>query len=325
MVSSSSSSLSTSGKRKSSTNANKKKIKNIATCSAIVNTATTTTTTPTTNTAASKTSLKLGEKSKRISTGSNVKKKKAVKKHKAIKISAMTVASIAATQIVVNANEKENEIQEEVHKKSPPPPTTNKTKLKKSNKPTAKRFTPLPPPLPKLPTPTDTTHSPSKFYAHDQTKLNELSSLNARLDDLNVQLAQLRSPHSTAQFNHHHPELGQYLNEMCELESESDANLLKLKFFYDKQVIDVERQCESEMSKARQEFNEKRNELKETLRLEQEEARRKCSEIADLSIHYDEAFICSSNAKRKLRRRCNNVNLNIDHLLESPEYGQFFK
>jgi hypothetical protein len=321
MVSTSSSSLSTSGKRKSLTNANKKKIKNITTCSAITNTAATT---PNTSNAASKTSLKLSEKSKRISTGSNVKKKKAVKKHKAIKISAMTVASIATSQIVVTNNEKENENQEVVekssHKKSSPP--TNKTKLKKKNKST-KRFTPLPLPLPKLPTPTD---SPSKYYAHDQTKLNELSSLNARLDDLSVQLTQLRSPHSTAQFHHHpHPELSQYLNDICELESESDANLLKLKFFYDKQVVDVERQCESELSKARQEFNEKRNELKETLRLEQEEARRKCNDIADLSIHYDEAFICSSNAKRKLRRRCNNVNLNIDHLLESPEYGQFFK
>jgi multidrug resistance efflux pump len=110
----------------------------------------------------------------------------------------------------------------------------------------------------------------------------EESLVDEKLKNLNQQLEKLKS---TNRF------------ESLELDAESNENLLKIKFIYDKQLNEIERQYEAETNKAIKDYNDKRTELKETLKMEHEEMRKKCAEISDLNIHYDETLIFSSNAK----------------------------
>ena len=169
--------------------------------------------------------------------------------------------------------------------------------------------------------------------ANEHAKYEEASLYEAKLNELTAKLVKLKAstPDELRRQSRGKVDVDmqQLLRDMDALESESSESLLKAKHYFHKQLVDIERQYEEETRRALQEFAEKRSELKESLRQEHEEMRRKCLEIAELSINYDEAYICSSNAKRKLRRRCNNpnANLNIDHLLDanSPEYSQFFK
>jgi hypothetical protein len=260
-------------------------------------------------------SLKIVDENSKKKVRSSVKKPKGlhVKKHKAIKISAMMTTNVQEVKEVNNSVEC-NE------KKTSP----QKNKLKKQLKSTKRTIKQL---SSSLSSTLKDESSSSPTHSLNQAKLNEFNYLNSRLDDLNAQLGLLKSHNIDLFSDSSHPELKQYINQINELECESVASMQSLTFFYDKKVCDIEREYECDTNKAREEFLEKRTELKETLKQEQEEMRKKCTEIGELSINYDdEAFMCSSHAKRKLRRRGKNVNLNIDHLLDSPpEFGQYFK
>ena len=256
--------------------------------------------------------LRIGDENPKKNVRSSVKKPKGlhVKKHKAVKISAMMTTNVQEVKEVNNSVE--------CNEKKTSPQKNKPKKQLKSTKRTIKQLSSS------LSSTLKDESSSSPTYSLNQAKLNEL---NSRLDDLNAQLTLLKSHNIDLLSNSSHPELKQYINDINELKCESVANMQSLTFFYDKKVCDIEREYECDTNKAREEFQEKRIELKETLKQEQEETRMKCAEIAELSINYDdEAFMCSSHAKRKLRRRGKNINLNIDHLLDSPpEFGQYFK
>jgi hypothetical protein len=137
----------------------------------------------------------------------------------------------------------------------------------------------------------------------------ELNNLDAKIKELTDQLDKLKS-------NQFDP--SEFSNEHDLLELESSENLQRINFFLDKQIKEIEKQFEDETQKATQEYYDKRSELKESLKLEHEEMRKKIADIADLNIDFNETLLLISSAKRKLRSRCNNLNsnLNIDHLLD---------
>ena len=170
------------------------------------------------------------------------------------------------------------------------------------------------------PAATNSTASPSREATPvDQSQIQivhafrfskrELNALDARIKELTGKLDQLKA-------NKVDP--SEFADDYAKLESESSESMQSITNFFARQVKEIEQQYLDETSKAAQEYHDKRSEFKETLRLENEEMRRKIGDIADLSIDYNENHLFVTSAKRKLRSRCHNLNsnLNIDHLLD---------
>ena len=140
------------------------------------------------------------------------------------------------------------------------------------------------------PAATNSTASPSREATPvDQSQIQivqafrfskrELNALDARIKELTGKLDQLKA-------NKVDP--SEFADDYAKLESESSQSMQSITNFFARQVKEIEQQYLDETSKATQEYHDKKSEFKETLRLENEEMRRKIGDIADLSIDYNE-------------------------------------
>jgi hypothetical protein len=111
-------------------------------------------------------------------------------------------------------------------------------------------------------------------------------------------------------FNH----ISKFLNGVIQIEKESEENLSIVNNWYEKQKSEVVLQNASENKRALQEFQDKRRELKEGLKNENEEKRRQIELDRNLIDINMESIDPKPKTTRKLRRRQNGQNLtNLTH------------
>lgn len=154
-----------------------------------------------------------------------------------------------------------------------------------------------------------------------ENKLNELRNQIEQLHRLSV-LKHESNESSESKVNSNSPIINEYVEEMQRLNRCSNENSLFIEMWHEKQKREINEQYAREHTKAIQEYQDKRRDLKENLRLEYEEMRRQVdSDRQSLDINTD---VTESKPlpTRNLRRRFvqpsnNNNNQTFDHLMDT--------
>lgn len=137
------------------------------------------------------------------------------------------------------------------------------------------------------------------------------NSLNSCLFELNSQLSELYrlktnpSLLKTDQLSTQFKTILDYRNDYLKLENESSNNLLIVNLWYNKQKTEIEQQFKTELNKSNQEYDDKRRELKESLKNEHEEMKKQIEvdrAVLDINMDVSEPKPAPT---RNLRRRYN--------------------
>lgn len=133
--------------------------------------------------------------------------------------------------------------------------------------------------------------------------------LETRLDDLKKKLDTLRgvdllSSSTHRQVDPSEPYLADFCSELDRLEQEAQGNLTSIRFWFEKEISEIEEHFKNECKRSIHEFQERRKELKDTLRNENEDVRRQIEiERQTLDINSDVIEVKPAPT-RNLRRRC---------------------
>lgn len=155
-----------------------------------------------------------------------------------------------------------------------------------------------------------------------EDKLRDLNDKLGKLRDVAISIDRKKSIETELKENEMNESvrhfLSKYLNELEKLDQESNDKLNGLKEWHRREIEEIDETFKLENKKAVQEFHEKRKELKESLKIEHEEKRKKVeTDLNMLEINFD-YFENKIFPTRKLRRRTNHVNTpNYDFLVDA--------
>lgn len=144
--------------------------------------------------------------------------------------------------------------------------------------------------------------SREEYERNDQMLETRLDELKRRLDALkNVDLT-AAATRSTCKYEDSF--LNEFKAELERLEHEASSNMTSIKFWFDKERNEIEEQFKNEYKRSIHEYQERRKELKDMLRNDNEDARRQIEiERMTLDINTDVIEVKPAPT-RNLRRRC---------------------